>query len=159
MSLFVKIRKKALKFFAKMVPGSNFRIFLLRRCNYHIGKDTYIGEDLIVIDELGDPSTKLTIGERVAISPRVTLVLHSAPNESRIRKYIREQKGTIVIHDDAWIGTGAVIMPNIEVGEGSVVGSNAVVTRNVPDYTVVAGIPAKIIKTVDVPWLQEKTHP
>lgn len=159
MSLFVKIRKKALKFFAKMVPGSNFRIFLLRRCNYHIGKDTYIGEDLIVIDELGDPSTKLTIGERVAISLRVTLVLHSAPNESRIRKYIREQKGTIVIHDDAWIGTGAVIMPNIEVGEGSVVGSNAVVTRNVPDYTVVAGIPAKIIKTVDVPWLQEKTHP
>lgn len=159
MSLLVKIRKKALKFFAKMVPGSNFRIFLLRRCNYHIGKDTYIGEDLIVIDELGDPTTKLTIGERVAISPRVTLVLHSAPNESRIRKYIREQKGTIVIHDDAWIGTGAVIMPNIEVGEGSVVGSNAVVTKNVPDYTVVAGIPAKIIKTVDVPWLPEKTQP
>jgi maltose O-acetyltransferase len=159
MSLLVKIRKKALKFFAKMVPGSKLRVFLLRKCNYQIGKDTYIGEDLIVIDELEDPSTMLIIGDRVAISPRVTLVIHSAPNESRIRKYVREQRGRITIHQDAWVGTGAVIMPNVEVGEGSIIGSNAVVTKSVPDYTVVAGVPAKIIKTVDVPWLPGKTLP
>lgn len=159
MSLLVKLRKKLFKSVAKVSPGNRLRLSLLRKCNYQIGKDVYIGEDLIVIDELGDPSTKLFIGDRVAISPRVTLVLHSAPNDSRIREHIREQKGSIVIHQDAWIGTGAVIMPDIEVGEGAVVGSNAVVTRSVPDYTVVAGVPARIIKTVDVPWRQGATQP
>jgi acetyltransferase-like isoleucine patch superfamily enzyme len=159
MSLFVKIKKKLLKALAKNIPGNGLRLSLLRKCNYQIGKDVYIGEDLIVIDELGDPSTKLIIEDRVAISPRVTLVIHSAPNDSRIRKYIREQKSRIVIHQDAWIGTGVVIMPGVEVGEGSVVGSNAVVTKSVPDYTVVAGIPARIIKTVEVPWFPRKPQP
>ncbi len=158
MSLLVKFKKKMLKHFAKTIPGNRLRLLLLRKCNYHIGKNVYIGEDLIVIDELEDPSTKLIIEDRVAISPRVTLVLHSAPNESRIRKYVREQKGRIIIHQDAWIGTGAVIMPNVEVGEGAVIGSNAVVTKDVPDYTVVVGIPAKIIKNVDVPWLPNRSQ-
>lgn len=159
MSLVVAVKKKMLKLAAKIVPGNSLRLFLLRKCNYQIGKDVYIGEDLIIIDELEDPTTMLIIEDRVAISPRVTLVIHSAPNESRIRPYIREQKGRIIIRQDAWIGTGAVIMPNVEVGEGSIVGSNAVVTKNVPDYTVVAGVPAKIIKYVDVPWLPGKTQP
>lgn len=159
MGLFIAIKKKMLKLAAKTVPGNKLRLFLLRKCNYQIGQDVYIGEDLIIIDELEDPSTMLIIGDRVAISPRVTLVIHSAPNESRIRKYIREQRGRITIHQDAWIGTGAVIMPHVEVGEGSIVGSNAVVTRNVPAYTVVAGVPAKIIKTVEVPWLPGGSQP
>jgi acetyltransferase-like isoleucine patch superfamily enzyme len=58
----------------------------------------------------------------------------------------------VTVGEDAWIGTGAVILPDIEIGEGAVVASNSVVTKNVPAYTVVGGIPAKAIKTVEVPW-------
>ena len=128
------------------------RIWLYKKCNYEIGRDVYIGEDLIIVDVLKDMSANLIIGDRVSISPRVTFVLHSAPNWSKIRNYGYDKKGRIVIKNDAWIGTGAVILPGVEIGEGAIVGANSVVTKNVPDYTVVGGAPAKKIKTVNVPW-------
>jgi serine acetyltransferase len=48
---------------------------------------------------------------------------------------------------DAWIGTGAVILPDITIGEGSIIGANSVVIRDVPPHTVYAGVPAKFIKS------------
>jgi acetyltransferase-like isoleucine patch superfamily enzyme len=146
------LRKKILKTLAKSFPANPVRIWLFKKCNYEIGKDVYIGEDLIIIDVLEDMSANLIIGDRVSISPRVTFVLHSAPNCSKIRNYGYDKKGRIVIKNDAWIGTGAVILPGIEIGEGAIVGANSVVTKNVPDYTIVGGVPAKEIKTVNVPW-------
>jgi len=112
----------------------------------------YIGEDLIIVDDLKDPTNYLVIGDRVAISPRVTLVLHTKPNWSRIADYVNSRKGKITIGNDAWLGTGAVILPDVTIGEGAVVGANSVVTRDVPPYTIVAGIPAKKIRTVNAPW-------
>jgi acetyltransferase-like isoleucine patch superfamily enzyme len=146
------VKKKLLKLLAKMVPSSGLRKRLLQMCNYKIGKDVYIGEDILILDDLAEHTANLIIEDRAAISPRVTFVLYSAPNESKIRSHINEKKGKIIVRQDAWIGTGAVIMPDIEIGEGGVVGANAVVTKNVLPYTVVAGVPAKQIKTVDVPW-------
>jgi acetyltransferase-like isoleucine patch superfamily enzyme len=146
------LRKKLLKSLAKISPGNSLRRWLFRKCNYTIGKGVYMGQDIIVIDVLDDRSAALIIGDRVSISPRVTFVVHSAPNWSKIRNYGYEKKGRIVIKNDAWIGTGAVILPGIEIGEGAIVGANSVVTKNVPDYTVVGGVPAKKIKTVEVPW-------
>lgn len=146
------IKKKLFKYIAKLSPGYGLRIWFLRKCNYHIGNKVYIGEDLIIIDDLKDTSTNLFIGDRVAVSPRVTLVLHTKPNWSRIADYVDSKKGKIVIEKDAWIGTGAVILPEIKVGEGAVVGANSVVTKDVPPYTIVGGVPAKKIKRVKVPW-------
>jgi len=148
----LRVRKKLLKLFAKYAPGNSLRVGALRLCRYEIGKDVYIGEDAIFIDDLDDPAACLVIGDRVSVAPRVTFVLHSAPNESRIRPHVKEIKGSITVHRDAWIGTGAVIHPNVTIGEGAIVGSNSVVTRDVPEYTFVGGIPARPIKTVDVPW-------
>ncbi len=146
------IIKKLLKIFAKICPGNGMRVKMFRKCGYMIGNDAYIGEDMLVLDDLSETSSNLVIGDRVAISPRVTFVLYSAPNNSRIRPYVNEKKGRIIIGNDAWIGTGAVILPNVEIGEGAIVGSNAVVTKSVPDFSVVAGVPAKIINRVSVPW-------
>lgn len=146
------VRKKICKFGAKVLPGYKLRIWLLRKCNYYVGRNVFIGEDLIVIDDLEDWSTDLLVGDRVAISPRVTLVLHSEPNWSRIVDYVTCKKGRIIIQNDAWIGTGSVILPGITIGEGAVVGANSLVTKDVDPYTVVGGVPAKYIKTVDVPW-------
>ena len=146
------LKNKILKLLGKHMPGNGIRIWLFKRCGYDIGDQVYIGEDLIVIDDLDGRRTKLRIGNRASISPRVTFVLHSAPNDSRIRPHVKERIGTVTVGEDAWIGTGAVILPDIEIGEGAVVASNSVVTKNVPAYTVVGGIPAKAIKTVEVPW-------
>jgi len=152
MRFITKIKKKLLKLMAKNYPGNGVRKWLLRRCNYQIGRDVYIGEDLIIIDDLGDYTRELFIGERVSIAPRVTLVLHTQPNEARIAKYVNSKKGKIVIEDDAWLGTGAVILPDIVIGEGAVVGANSVVTKSVPAYTIVGGVPARKIREIEVPW-------
>lgn len=146
------IRHKLFKLAAKSLPGNGVRVRLFKMCGYRIGRDVYIGEDLIIIDEPERASVCLEIGDRVAISPRVTLVCHSAPNWSRIRPYVQERNGTIKIGSDAWIGTGVVILPDVEIGEGGVVASNAVVTKNVPPYMIVGGVPARPIKMVEVPW-------
>jgi len=148
----MKLKKKLLKLISKQLPGNGLRIRLLRMCGYVIGKDVYIGEDFIIIDDLGDGQFNLSIGDRVAVSPRVTFVLHTQPNESRIVPYVNSHKGSITIASDAWIGTGAVILPGLTIGEGAVVGANSVVTKSVPPYTVVGGVPAHKIKDVNVPW-------
>lgn len=139
---------------AKNLPGATLRIRLLRMCGYEIGKEVYIGEDFIIIDDLGDTqsSLRLKIGDRASISPRVTFVMHTQPNESRIVPYVNSHKGSITIEADAWLGTGTVILPDVTVGEGAVVGANSVVTKSVAPYTVVGGVPAHKIKDVNVPW-------
>ena len=140
----------------KICPGNELRVLLYRKCGYDIGKDVYIGEEMLVLDDLAETSSNLVIGDRAAISPRVTFVLYSAPNNSRIRPSINEKKGKITVSKDAWIGTGAVILPDVRIGEGAIVGANAVVTQTVPDYSVAVGIPAKIIRRVSVPWQESE---
>jgi maltose O-acetyltransferase len=148
----MKIKKKLLKLIAKQVPGCGLRIKLLRMCGYTIGDCVYIGEDIIIIDDLGDSQLSLKIGDRASISPRVTFVMHTQPNDSRIVPYVNSHTGSITINSDAWIGTGAVLLPNVTIGEGAVVGANSVVTKSVAPYTVVGGVPAHYIKQVNVPW-------
>ena len=93
----------------------------------------------------------LIIGNRVAIGPNVTLLTSSYPNYSHIRPYVKTHRGRILIEDDAWIGAGSIIMPNIIIGKGAVVGAGSVVTKNVDPYNIVAGVPAKTIKKVEMP--------
>jgi maltose O-acetyltransferase len=154
----MKIKKKLLKLIAKHLPGCGLRINLLRMCGYVIGKNVFIGEDFIIIDDLEDMQFNLSIGDRASISPRVTFVLHTQPNESRIVPYVNSRKGSITIASDAWIGTGAVLLPDVMIGEGAVVGANSVVTKSVAPYTVVGGVPARKIKEVDVPWNRPETR-
>jgi acetyltransferase-like isoleucine patch superfamily enzyme len=153
----MKLKKKLLKLIAKQIPGCGLRIWLLRMCGYIIGKNVYIGEDIIIIDDLGETQLKLEIGDRVAVSPRVTFVMHTQPNESRIAPYVNSHTGSITVEADAWIGTGAVILPNITIGEGAVVGANSLVIRDVAPYTVIGGVPAHFIKAVFVPWHESKS--
>jgi acetyltransferase-like isoleucine patch superfamily enzyme len=141
--------KKILKTIAPSFPINRLRILLLRLCGYNIGNEVYIGERLLVIDELHDRNN-IFIGDRVAIAPCVILITSSQPNFSRIRKYLKAEKGPIHIENDAWIGAGSIIYPNVTIGQGAVVGAGAVVKRDVDPYTVVAGIPAKKISEVIV---------
>jgi len=70
---------------------------------------------------------------------------------------VNSHTGDITLERDVWLGTGAVILPGVTIGEGAVVGANSVVTRSVPPYTVVGGVPARRIKDVTVPWNQDES--
>ncbi len=81
------------------------------------------------------------------IAPYVTLITANHRYESRFSpgKYYGGLE-PIVIQDDVWIGERAIILPGVTIGRGAIVGAGAVVTNDVPDYAVVAGNPAKVVR-------------
>ena len=58
-------------------------------------------------------------------------------------------KGEVVVGNNVWLGNNVCVMPGVTIGDGVIVGANSVVTQNIPPYSVVAGVPAKIIKNCD----------
>jgi acetyltransferase-like isoleucine patch superfamily enzyme len=143
------IRKKAAKWAAGSFPLNAVRVRALRAAGYQVGHSVYVGEGLHVTDELFVDVCSLSIGDRVAIAQRVMIVLASHPNESRLRTVTEPVLGHVTIEDDAWIGAGAIILPNVRVGEAAIVGAGAVVTKDVPSRTIVAGNPARPLRSVD----------
>lgn len=145
-----RLRKKILKRWARNAFFPGWRVRCLQWCGFSIGRDVYIADDLIIVEELADRDN-LVIGDRVSIAPRVTLVTSSHPNHSRIRGFAPVARGRIVIEPDAWIGAGAVILPGVTIGRGAIVGAGSVVTTDVPPLTIVAGQPAVPIRSLAAP--------
>ena len=145
-----RLRKKVFKRWARNAFFPGWRVRLLRWCGYQIGRDVYIADELLIAEELEDRAN-LTLGDRVSIAPRVTLVLSSHPNESRIRSFAPVKRAPIVIEADAWVGAGVVVLPGVRIGRGAIIGANAVVTRDVPPLHVVAGQPAKTVRILTPP--------
>lgn len=96
---------------------------------------------------------EITIGNDVLLASRVYISDHShgSPDYHDIdvppseRKVV--SKGPVIIEDGVWIGEGACILPGVRIGRHAIVGANAVVSRDVPPYAVVGGVPARILKT------------
>ncbi len=90
----------------------------------------------------------LSIGNNVRIGPHVVIYasnhIFSDPNIP-IAEQGMSCKG-ITIEDDIWVGAGAIILDGVRIGKGSVIGAGAVVTKNIPSYSIVAGVPAQVIK-------------
>ena len=90
----------------------------------------------------------IEIGDNVLMGPRVSM---SAENHNfdRLDVPIRHQgvtRQSIVIEDDCWIGSHSVILAGVRVGKGSIIAAGAVVTESIPAYSIVGGVPARIIK-------------
>lgn len=150
MALLRRIRKKVLKRLATNAFFPGMRLTALRWCGFHIGRETYIADGFIVVEELADRDN-LTIGDRVSMGPRVTIVTSSHPNASRIAGVAPVAKGPVVIEDDVWIGAHVVILPGVRIQRGAVVAAGAVVTQDVPPLTIVGGQPAKPLRTLPEP--------
>lgn len=143
-----RVLKKLAKMLAKGAPGNAARVWLLRRAGYRIGEQVYVGESLIIVDELNEKGN-VAIGDRASLAPRVTLITSSYPNDSRIRRFAPVEQGPIAIGADAWLGAGAIVLPDTTIGEGAIVGAGSVVTRDVPAFTVVAGAPARALRHIE----------
>lgn len=90
---------------------------------------------------------QITIHDNVLIGPRC--VIHSGNhNFADPQKLIREQGFTfrdIVIHEDVWIAANCTILSGVTIGKGSVIAAGSIVTKDVPEYAIVAGVPARVI--------------
>jgi len=146
MRILIKLWISINKILGSKFPLNVVRINAFRFCGFKIGRNVYIGSELLVITNSYNIANKLIIGERVSIAPRVTIVLASGSNNSRLMKYIPIVEGNVKLCDDCWIGTGSIILPGITIGEYSIVAAGSVVTKDVEPFTVVAGVPAKVIK-------------
>jgi len=93
----------------------------------------------------------VTIGDRVFTSPFTQIIAVNHIFDDPKRPFTDQgiTAEGIVIEDDCWLGAGAVITDGVRVGKGSVVAAGAVVTKDVPPHSVVAGVPAKIIKKIE----------
>lgn len=110
--------------------------------NINIGKNVFVNHACTFMDRGG-----ITLEDEVLIGPKVNLITTNHPTNPAERRNTISKP--IVIKRNAWIGAAATIMPGVTVGENSVVAAGAVVTKDVPDNVVVAGVPAKFIKNVD----------
>lgn len=97
--------------------------------------------------------TAIEIGTRVLIAANTAFYTHNhgiKPGEPIISQPL-VSKGPIVVGDDAWIGTGVVVLGGVRIGPGAVVGAGSVVTKNIPANSIAVGVPARVVGTRDRP--------
>lgn len=112
--------------------------------NIHFSGKLFANVDCVFLD-----TADIFLGNNVLLGPRVQIytAYHQMDYPSR-RTGIYYMKN-VVIGDDCWIGGGAIINPGVTLGNGCVVGSGSVVTKSFPDNSFIAGVPAKLIRTID----------
>lgn len=90
----------------------------------------------------------LRIGDNVMMGSDVTILTqtHNIDRTDIPMGWQGMRESEVVIGNDVWIGMRVVIMPGVEIGNGSVIGAGAIVTKDVPDYAIVGGVPAQVIK-------------
>jgi acetyltransferase-like isoleucine patch superfamily enzyme len=135
---------------AAKLPGCELKLILYRSMGAKIGKRVVLTSDVHIDPEW---SELITIEDGVAIGPRAMLISHVRPlteHEGRVPAFA----ASVTIKKNAWIGSGATIIAGVTVGEGAIVAAGAVVTKDVPAYTFVGGVPARVIR--DVPPIKSK---
>jgi len=96
-------------------------------------------------------SAPITIGERVLVGPNVQLLTSYHPLDLVERRKQLTHGKPITIGDDAWVGGGAIVLAGITIGAGAVVGAGSVVTKDVPEFTLVVGTPARVLRELPRP--------
>ncbi len=109
--------------------------------NIHIGKHVFINAGVTFVDMGG-----IFMADDVLVGPKATLISVNHPLAAAERHSVALQP--VYVRRNAWIGANATILPGVTVGENAVVAAGAVVTHCVPANTVVAGVPARVLKTI-----------
>jgi acetyltransferase-like isoleucine patch superfamily enzyme len=119
--------------------------------NVVIGNNVIIPNGTTLGNYPGNDKSVIYIEDDVLLGPNVS-IYSSTHNYMDPSKPVKNQGYKVAetrLKKGCWIGVNAVIMPGVTIGKNSVVAANSVVTKDVPDFTVAAGIPAKIIKRID----------
>jgi len=140
---------EAIRSFLSQITGTEIdesvTVFTPLHINYgkhtKIGKNVFINFDCVFLDLGG-----ITIEDNVLIAPKVSLLTEGHPTSIEDRHSLIPKP--IHIKKNDWIGANATILQGVTIGENAIVEAGSVVSKDVPDNTIVGGIPAKIIKTI-----------
>lgn len=156
--------------FAKHLPKSNARLVgtICKKTRAGLAKGfiTYCGKNVNLQKgavfssrlEIGDNSSlginsvvqgKVVLGSNVMMGPEVLIYTQNHRHERTDIPMIEqgyEEEKEVTIGDDVWIGSRATILPGLSIGKGSIIGASAVVTKDVPEFSIVAGNPARVVK-------------
>jgi maltose O-acetyltransferase len=133
-------------------------------CDYgyqtQVGSRTFINFGLVILDV-----ATITIGDDVQIGPNVQLLTATHPLDPELRRDKWEAAAPIHIGNNVWLGGGVIVCPGVTIGDDTVVGAGAVVTKDLPPNVLAVGIPARVVRTLpaadssrtrdnDPPWHQ-----
>lgn len=132
-------------FIKKIINGCGENINIGRFAKIHkstiIGNNSGVGYRCVI-------SRGVEIGNDVMMGPEVIMYTSNhcfQDTNIPMRRQGMEPLKKIIIDDDVWIGARVIILPGVKIGMGSVIGAGAVITKNVPPYSIVGGVPAKVI--------------
>jgi acetyltransferase-like isoleucine patch superfamily enzyme len=118
--------------------------------NLHIGAHSYVGKDCLF-----DLAESVILEDDVTLAMRVTVVTHFDAGHSPVSEFYPRSDMPVIIKRGAYIAAGAIILPGLTINEGALVAARAMVREDVPARAVVAGNPARLIKTMSVGPSQE----
>jgi len=114
-----------------------------------IGSHVFIGKGAVLMAS----ESSIAIGNKVMFGPNVT-IMGGDHNASEIGRFMIDVKSKrpgddlpVVIEDDVWIGTRAIILKGVKIGRGSIVAAGSVVNRSIPEFSIAVGVPARVIKS------------
>ena len=134
-------------------PYADLRLHILRLSGIPIGKGAGVGYGSLILGRAKTPPA-VTIGNRARIASYVTFITSSYPDCSRLMDHPEVKPmilklGPIVVEEDCWVGANAIILPNVRLGRGCIVGAGSIVRKDVAPFSIVVGNPAKCIRTLD----------
>lgn len=131
-----------------------FDVYAGSRINVNAGAKLSLGSGYMNHDCVIDCFDSISIGHHVVISERVVLRdsdNHSIQNMEAISSYESAVTARIEIGDHVWIGMNVIVLKGVTIGEGAIVAAGSVVNKDVPPHCLVAGVPAKVVKT-NITW-------
>ena len=146
-SFFGRFMVRLINLSARHVPGGYFRAKLHRIKGVEIGNNVWIGEEVYIDNEF---PFLIFIEDNVEIAAYSMIMAHSRDlHLLKPGKYVSDlgyPPSPVRIKKNAWLGLHSIVLGGVTIGEGSVIAAGAVVTKDVPDFALAGGVPAKVIK-------------
>lgn len=128
----------------------HIRPFIWKQIGANVGKNVHIGHQVWM--DIGNPK-RIHVGDGVVISQGVTILCHKRD----VKTYSKGQKATelpfkyedVIIENGCQIGAHSTILPGVKIGEGTIVGSCSLVTKDIPCWSIAVGSPAKVVRTLE----------
>jgi len=146
-SFFGRFMVRLINLLARHTPGGYFRAKLHRIKGVEIGNNVWIGEEVYIDNEF---PFLIFIEDNVEIAAYSMIMAHSRDlHLLKPGKYVSDlgyPPSPVRIKKNAWLGLHSIVLGGVTIGEGSVIAAGAVVTKDVPDFALAGGVPAKVIK-------------
>lgn len=150
-----QIKKALVLLGAKIDKTSNFKGGIIfdntnfKYSNLNVEANCYIGKKVFI-----DMVEPVIIKKDAVVSAGVTILTHQDVGDRMLKSYFERKVGSVVLDEGCWIGANATILNGIKIGKCAVVAAGAVVNRDVEDYTVVGGVPARVIKKIEINFMK-----